>query len=274
MQIFLNELSLSGQYQNQTSFIEAVREFQSIFYLISEKVQEKEIFQSPLLVHRDAIRNSPFIASMEHIPDKSLKQRFTRLIYNRLNAKDWSTEQQHSGNDSFLCQITNSEVVNTTIAETAQRIENDRTLNKLVINFLYSDYAGVSFIPVIKNCDSENPIDLDCVENKQQLSQWLENELKVSETEFDIALDHPPTDRQTILRDLNRFQPTSYFSPHGSRRVFFEQENNRYWYVDNFHGGEGSHLEVFDRNGNHLGEASLSGDLDIEKADSEKHLTL
>src|SRR5690606_24983751 len=106
MQIFLNELSLVGQYHDQTSFIQAVREFESLFYLISKELQEKEIFQSSLLLHRDAVRNSPFIASMEHIPDKSLKQRFVRLIYNKLNAKDWSNEREHSDNDSFQCQIT------------------------------------------------------------------------------------------------------------------------------------------------------------------------
>ncbi len=274
MQIFLNELSLTGQFYDQDNFVEAVKEFESIFYLISQKVEELQVYQSPLLLNREAIRKSPFISAMEHIEDKSLKQRFIRLVFNRLNAIDWSSERQHSCDDNFICEITNDEVVNTTLAETAERIEKDKVSNKLVINFIGSKYSGSKFIPIIKNKETTRPIDLDCIEKKVELGQWLENELRLSEIEFDFSFAHPPTDRQTTLGDSKRFQPTSLLSPHGKRRIYWEKENNRYWYVDNFHGGVGSHLEVFDRHGRHIGEATLDGSLDEEKVDNRKTIKL
>ena len=44
MEIFINEVSLEGQYLNEAEFREAVKTFTAIFLLINEKIQEKNFF--------------------------------------------------------------------------------------------------------------------------------------------------------------------------------------------------------------------------------------
>lgn len=53
--------------------------------------------------------------------------------------------------------------------------------------------------------------------------------------------------------------------------VYLETAAKRYWHMDNLHK---NHYEVYDHNGNHIGEADLDGHLHSYKADNNKHLPL
>jgi RHS repeat-associated protein len=51
------------------------------------------------------------------------------------------------------------------------------------------------------------------------------------------------------------------------------KKDGKYFYIDNFHTGKGSHIEVFDKNGHHLGEMDpISGNIDYSNADNTKIL--
>lgn len=69
------------------------------------------------------------------------------------------------------------------------------------------------------------------------------------------------------LNDNPRFRRTHMVVK--GETVFLEPATGRQWYLDNFHN---THYEVFDKNGVHLGEADLDGNLDKSKADANKHI--
>ena len=126
-----------------------------------------------------------------------------------------------------------------------------------------------------KNRNKENPADLDCAENSHKVREWLKRHLELSRWEYDYNSNSPPADEQTILRDQTRFKRTSKLSPHGKRNIYLEISTNKYWYVDNFHKGNASHLEVFDRTGRqHIGEADLDGGFISGSSDTSKKLNL
>lgn len=71
------------------------------------------------------------------------------------------------------------------------------------------------------------------------------------------------------LKDTRRFQKCANIDPVQGATVYKEIATGYYWYLDNFHK---THYEVFDSFGKkHLGEASLDGIIDKNKADKGKH---
>ena len=57
MEIFINELSLHGQYPSQETFTQAVTQFVEIFSYIQSKVQNKELFKDELFITKQALQN-------------------------------------------------------------------------------------------------------------------------------------------------------------------------------------------------------------------------
>ena len=79
-----------------------------------------------------------------------------------------------------------------------------------------------------------------------------------------------PKDSETILSD-GTFKRTGKVESHGAQ-VY--EKDNKYYYRDTLHTGKKAHLEVFDRKGNHLGEADpLTGEIKPHSADSNKKLS-
>ncbi|MGK7931861.1 MAG: hypothetical protein AB4041_10570 [Microcystaceae cyanobacterium] len=164
----------------------------------------------------------------------------------------------------------------TSLAEVTERQLQNQTQIYLVINFSQSsfncphvDILDCCTITVIKNNDEINPIELDSVDNKTGLENWIKAKILL----YDSNSNYPPRDDQTILVKPTRFTKTRQ-TPYQGRSIYLEIDTQRYWYVDNFHYGLAAHLEVFDAQGNHLGEADIEGNLDTSKQDSNKHLNL
>jgi len=68
------------------------------------------------------------------------------------------------------------------------------------------------------------------------------------------------------LLDENCFTKTKLIEQ--GQRVYREKDTNYYWYLDNFHK---NHYEIFDNTGKqHIGEATLQGELDTSKRDNTK----
>jgi hypothetical protein len=280
MEIFINEVSLEGQYFTNAEFKEAVIAFKAIFDLINEKIKDKQIYKdnSKLFVY-EAIKGSNFSQSLNKIEDKSLKTAFKNVIFNKLNAKEWREEQLHSSTDSFDCLIINEQykVVNdTSLAEVAERKLQNSNSKYLLINFINSSFnlthhphiTKCCLITIVKNSNGENCIKLDSLDNKSALENWLEHTFNLSRLEYDESSKDPPTDEQTILREEKRFEKTS--CNYQGRAIYREIETGRYWYIDNLHFGKAAHLEVFNKAGHHLGEADLKGKINKSKKDKNK----
>ena len=91
MEIFINEVSLEGQYLNDVEFKEAVIVFKAIFDLINEKFKDKQIYKedSNFYVNYEAVKGTNFKQSLNQIKDKSLKLAFMNVFFNKLNPKEW-----------------------------------------------------------------------------------------------------------------------------------------------------------------------------------------
>jgi hypothetical protein len=270
MEIFINELSLEGQYFTETEFTQAVRIFNTLFFAIHQ-VKDKEIYKedSQLLVNYEAIKGSNFMASLNRIKDKSLKQRFLEIVFDKLNSKEWRQEQVHSPQDNFdyVSPTETRDVRNTSLAEAAERRLQHHDQLYLLVNFANSSFnqahpqiQDCCIIPIVKNNEEAKPINLDGLDNKAGLKQWLEIKFKWSEFEYNEFAKNPPTDKQTILRDPTRFEKTAVVVQ--GRTVYRELMTDRYWY------------EVFDKTGRHLGETDLQGNLNTVKKDFAKTIQL
>ena len=283
MEIFINEISLQGQYPSEKEFVDCVKIFIGIFELIeSKKIQNRQIYKQNnlLFVNYEAIKGSNFNASLRGIRDKSLYQQFRNIIFNRQNPKEWQQERLHSSSDSFdyLHESTSKNVTDTSLAEVAERQYLSKDTIYLVINFKDSIFncehphiKDCCIISIIKNNDETQIIHLDGIDSQPALENWLEEKLSLSRIGYDLSSKDPPLDMQTILIDNKKFEYTQRIHKPSGRKIYREILSGRYWYVDNLHFGQKSHIEVFDPTGkHHVGEATLKGDVDRTKADPDK----
>ncbi|MBR4621075.1 MAG: hypothetical protein IKO46_08830 [Salinivirgaceae bacterium] len=74
------------------------------------------------------------------------------------------------------------------------------------------------------------------------------------------------------LCDVSRFERTNHIWKPSKRRIYKEKKTGNYWYYDYFHKDNKEHYEVFDSNGNHLGEADITGELIVGSVDNEKSI--
>lgn len=81
-----------------------------------------------------------------------------------------------------------------------------------------------------------------------------------------------PKDSETILSDRSLFDRTGkLYGKHA--QIFRHRVTKHYYYRDTFHKGVDAHLEVFDKNGNHLGEADpITGVIREKSKDPDKKL--
>lgn len=263
MQIFINECSLVGQYHSAQEFTEAVRIFISLFSTINEQKGNVSAYKSKVFLTYKAIQNEEFQASFNRIENRQLKDAFRQIIFNRFNPKEWQNEQIHSNEEFFYChELGNDIVTETSLAEAAERKLQNIDSDILLLNFTNSKFSGGSFANVEKGNEAEQKITIQilCFENQELLSTYLSNLFK--------NLTH---DEKTILVDKARFRIATGIQPVQGRRVYEELRTGYFWYGDNLHL---DHLEVFDRHGNHIGTATLEGELIPDSAERGRTISV
>lgn len=283
IEFFINEVSLKGQYSTQKEFEDALKIIKSIFELINSLKKEnlnKNSYYTQVLWNYNVTKDAIFKESFNKIQQKDLKVAIRNIIFNKVNPKDWQKERNHYEHDNFDYDDGKNyeDVRNTSLAEATERQLMNLDSKYLLINFIDSCFQGqhqeiieCNSISIIKNSDTENPIQLDSIDKKSGLQNWLETSCKLSQLNYDESSSNPPTDKQTILRHTNRFEPTQKL--YDSRRIYKEKETGYFWYVDNLHYGQSAHLEVFDNTGNnHIGESDLEGNIDKAKSDNNKSI--
>lgn len=238
MEIFINEVSLEGQYTSELEFVSAIKDFIEIFKLINQKLNNKQIYKeySKLFVNYNAIRESNFSASLNIIKDKSIKQGFVDIVFNKQNPEEWRKKQVHSPEDLFdyLNNEISKNVSDTSLAEVSERSLRNKDSIYLVINFrnsafnlLHPDIKECCIIPITKNNDEAQPIKLDGIDSHSALQNWLEVKLSLGRIEYDFLSRYPPKDQQTILIDTQRFQKTQNL--YDGRSIYREILSGRYW---------------------------------------------
>lgn len=283
IEIFINEVSLKGQYSTQKEFEEALKIIKSIFELINllkQQYIDKKTYSTKVLVNHESIKGNNFQSSLNQIKDKSLKRSIINMIFNKVNPKDWQEERIHSEQDNFdyVDGENYKDAKNTSLAEATERQLISSDSKYLLINFIdscfqcqHQEIIECNSISIVKNNDTQNQIQLDSIDKKVGLQNWLEVSCQLSQFNYDESYSAPPTDTQTILRDTNRFERTQ--SQYDGRIIYKDKETGYLWYVDNLHYGKSAHLEVFDKTGrNHIGESDLEGNIDRAKSDKKKRI--
>ena len=79
-----------------------------------------------------------------------------------------------------------------------------------------------------------------------------------------LPFEEPPFS----LSDETRFIKTRHH--YQNMPIYKEIKTDYYWYNDYFHRTNKAHFEVFDAQGNHIGEASMQGILNRQKSDKTK----
>jgi hypothetical protein len=259
LQMFINEYSLEGQFWDSLEFEEAVLSLISIVESINEKHFDCLIYKTALMENYRAIQHHNFRASLNKITNRDVKQHFIRIIFDKNMTNEWTVDQMHNENDSYTIQLDdrNPNVTGTSIAESAARKLIMQNIFIGLINFKNSSLPKNREIHILKNADTN--IMVDTFDDRKDIDIWFEANFHISIFEYSIESQHPPNDKQTILRDKSRFQALDKICQ--GRRLYQELLTRKYWVVDNLHFGAGAHLEIFDKQGDHIGESDLNGNM-------------
>lgn len=145
---------------------------------------------------------------------------------------------------------------------TEKFIEREEGEETIIISFLLNDSWERDIMPMIK--------DAPHYRNLPQLSNIPYFNPIGSFMEWHNSLIN---NVQFSLLNVAKFERTKYIWPRSKQRIYKERSNNRYWYYDFYHKESNEHYEVFDDNGNHIGEANCNGEVDELKKDNNKSIS-
>jgi hypothetical protein len=264
MEAFLNERSLQAQFSDIAAVSAALTIVNRVLNRVAELEIQKSVFFDGQMYAAFATPRRSFASCIVHIPDKNIRLQFKVLLRDRLGAREWRAERMH---EECPYVWNNQDMVTTSVAELAERVFQHRI--GLLINFAPSDFASGHCVDVAKA--SSGIVVLDSINNELDLEEWFRLVPELGVVLFDPGSGRTPLDQETILRKRSRFQRTSIINQ--GRRVYLDRQSGNFVCVDNQHIYD-AHLEVFNSNGDHIGEASLDGVFDASKNDPSKNLYL
>jgi hypothetical protein len=264
-QFFLNELSIEGQFASSDEFATALSVLNGVLGRIADTTFEKKAFIDPTFYTRQPTANSVFSSCLEQVPDKSARLLFKRLTRDRLNCSNWREEIFHDIDSYYIWE--GELVSDTSVGELSERCIQGH--NGLLVNFAHSRFPSGHAIKILKEPAQEVSLEAAC--DVGGLNEFWRKHPELGVTTYDPGCGRKPTDDETILKDRARFHKTKLLN-HG-RAVYLERSTGLYFCVDNMH-RYGAHLEVFDAQGKHYGEADLAGEVDRSKIDTTKVLVL
>ncbi|WP_413522447.1 hypothetical protein [Photobacterium phosphoreum] len=182
------------------------------------------------------------------------KRRFKTALYGK-SSKSWCNERVHS--EDIIYKLNNDDwITGDTLAECAELTLLNK---KKIIAFVALREDEDTSISVIKESDSghQDTIQVNLADINVDVNSWIDAQYNVSDFFYDPESINPPTDKQSYLKDSSRFNKTSYKNQ--GRTVYCCNLTRKLHAIDNLHYGLSAHAEVWDRFGNHLGEANLDG---------------
>ncbi|KAA6334987.1 hypothetical protein EZS27_016736 [termite gut metagenome] len=149
-----------------------------------------------------------------------------------------------------------------TLSEIAEKIFAYPNENYLLLNLSEHIKTCRNVLLICKDAkhisDLPKFVRIPFVTDKEELELWL-------------ATNHIT---KFSLLDRNLFSRTTYIEQ--GQRVYQEILTNCYWYLDAFHNqnDKDKHYEVFNANGEHIGEANLDGVLDTSKQENGRTIDI
>lgn len=262
MEIFINERSLHSQFMEMQAVANAVASINRVLFRLVDVPLEKRVLFDPELYLRPTAQGHLFSGCLEQLPDKEVRLQFKRLLREHFSASSWRDEATQKV-CAYVCRAI--DVRDTSIAELAER--NLHGNDGILLNFEFSDFSSEDCLTVVK--EHNEAVVLHSLSSTAHLEQWAAAFPELGFGSYDPNGGRTPLDSETVLRDRSRFIKTKLKNQ--ARAVYLERATGLYFCVDNLH-EFAAHLEVFDAQGAHVGEANLNGVIDTGKADATKFL--
>lgn len=267
MAIILNEFSLTGQFKDLDSFYHNLKEV--ILIIRSIKNYNIEILKSYNFYNSNITQTNVLNDLLKNKNEeiRGLKSEISKII----NDPFWEASPKHNCSDTYNCLYTNLNCM----YGLAEAVENIKT----VISFKHLDFS-LSPINVNKN---NNSIAIDNIYDVDSLIVFLTNNVdNVLIPYVENSLDYLPNKKLTdsllkfkdvenswkgisheeqiasykkwgnIVAKFNFWRLNNVITNRNDRDIFSKQVNNRTCYlsIDT----ENGTFELFNHNGNHLGE--------------------
>ncbi|MDR2449221.1 MAG: hypothetical protein LBD52_04600 [Prevotellaceae bacterium] len=236
MEILINELSLTGQFDSTEQFLtDALWPFLKVMKEIDPEINtiyKKQDLWNYRVTTTDTLHDVLLQRTDEARRLKSLMSCLLAEPY-------WESSQKHSPDYNYNCNNTN--VCGQSIAEACER-------DRIVVSFTHPDFSArqlyVSKAGTVRSIIIDNLFD---------------------ESHYIAVAKKRGITVPFSLKDTARFTKTSRIEQ--GQPVYMEKITNYYWYKDNLHK---THYEVFNSEGLHVGEADLGGNIDKSKRDTSK----
>ncbi len=253
MQVFINEKSLHGQYNDHT-IEDAIRTFLTTINIVNGYQINKTVYATKYFFDLNAINGTHLGSILSS--NNSLKETFFQNIK---NAEKWQDNRVHQNNTTYT--YNENDYVDTSIAELTERKFQNNELKGFLLNFTHSIFDEIGQIQVLRNGNIN--ITIDCSYDEDSVINWfVQNNFIDPNEQYNTSSKIPPRDYQTILRNNTIFEMTQWRN-HG-RRVYRKIGSNELWVVDNMHYGNDAHIEVFrETDKEHLGTSPYN-DIRIE----------
>jgi hypothetical protein len=266
MQAFINELSFV-EYPSLEKLSNALIAMVEMTEVISLLNKEHRLYGEEVKMFRTIDDSYIFAESLNHV-EKTVRERLKIALKN--NVLRWREERVHRASVEYYCQETATQVTDTSVAEAAER-SIQSTDDTVLLNFQNSPFSLPKLH--ILNKDEGTQTILDAVEDAVNLVLLFERLYPTKRYQYDKKSIDAPKDWQTCLRNTERFKRIGKFSGSKGRIVYEERETGRLFYVDSFHNGKASHVEVFDALKNHLGTADIyDGIIDTARKEEGRKL--
>jgi hypothetical protein len=264
MEILINELSLTGQFLSISNFVENA--LKSFLAVLKELDRNNDVVLKKQNFWNCKITNNTILHSL--VSQRSFETERIKLLFKNLSEPYWETSQKHNAADIF--EYNENNIVGTSLAETCER-------DKIVISFAHFDFSSVK-LRVLKN---QQVMIIDNLFDKWHYSDVAYQRGQMTKCEyFDRKFK---AGKIILLENEYRFIRTSIDTNQSHGETIYKEiktedgkNTERYWYLDNFHTQheENKHYEVFNAQGNHIGEANLDGKIDTSKKDNAKTITI
>lgn len=167
----------------------------------------------------------------------------------------WRPEKVSVDGEQFICEELSLVLNDDSLCEAAARKLPCGELAVGVVSAPDSTFAEHARLHVRKESTPERA-ELRNATSAATVQQWVAQEHGYYSPTSRVA----PLDFQTVLlKEPDRFWKTGrlWHVAGRDRNIYREVETGNYYYVDEGHFGQSAHLEVFDSEGRHLGEADI-----------------
>lgn len=224
--------------------------------------RDSEFYMTPDFARRFNALKFPADPELKLPPD--LRSRLREVAYSEKFWKCWRQERVSDESEEYICDTPSGHFRDVSICEAAEVKRQQSGSDVGILSAEDSAFAGVQRLNLTKTRSAEQ-VQLHNTALMHSVRQWITQQRGY----YDPASRTAPKDFQTVLEgDAERFERTNHFWNVAGvdRRIFREIETGRYFYVDEGHPGLSAHLEVFDAQKKHVGEADIStGAVDTSK---------